>query len=183
MRPQDSRAVASASPPLNTASASRLLFMSVFLPSADGSSWLLQGALSLGNVSPLSCTPGNSGVSCHERLPEPRQGGCQVVAGSPASGPARSPSSAAWAAADSIGAGSAPEKGARSGRWRLQGGPAAAPLAFRQHGISVGLLLQHEAAIGTKAAMGSAMIVLRIHCAEQGRAVGSGTASSTPERR
>ena len=92
----------------------------------------------------ISCTPGKSGVSCHERLPEPRQGGCPAVAGVAGQRactlPARSPSSAAWAAADSSGAGSAPE-GARSGRWRLQWRPVAAPRAFRQHGIGVGLKL------------------------------------------
>ena len=29
----------------------------------------------------ICCTPGKSGVSCQERLPEPRQGGCQAVLG------------------------------------------------------------------------------------------------------
>ena len=48
MRPQDSRAVASASPPLNTASASRLLFMSVFLPSADRLELALAGCFKSG---------------------------------------------------------------------------------------------------------------------------------------
>ena len=36
---------------------------------------------------------------------------------------------------------------ARRGRWRLLRRPVAAPLAVRQHGVGVGLLLQHEPAV------------------------------------
>jgi hypothetical protein len=41
-----------------------------------------------------------------------------------------------------------PPQVARQGRWRLLGRPVAAPLALRQHGVGVGVLLEHEAAVG-----------------------------------
>ena len=59
--------------------------------------------------------------------------------------PARSPSSAAWASADGMGGGSPHVPGA--GAWRLLRRPVAAPLALRQHGVGVGLLLEHEPAV------------------------------------
>ena len=138
MRPQDSRAVASASPPVEHSLGQPPLVherLPLFFR-LTGSSWLLQGVLSLGNVSPHLVHSGEkSGVfrAMNACPGSPRQGGCQAVAGVAGQRactlPARSPSSAAWAAADSSGAGS-PQEGARSGHWRLQWRPVAAPRAF-----------------------------------------------------
>ena len=55
----------------------------------------------------------------------------------------RSPvSAAAWASTAGHGRRFTPR--ARRGRWRLQRRPVAAPLAVRQHGVGVRLLLEHE---------------------------------------
>jgi hypothetical protein len=84
----------------------------------------------------IYCTPGKSGVSCQERLPEPCQGGCQAVlgvAGQCLHLARQIPSRAAWASA--VGHDGRPPP---FQLWSLRRRPVAAPLALRQQAIRVG---------------------------------------------
>ena len=84
-------------------------------------------------------------------LPEPRQGGCQPVLGiggqSTCAFATGSLSRAAWTSAEGRD-GVVPGQGRG---WRLLGRPVAPPARLWQQAIRVGILLEHEAAIGVSA--------------------------------